>query len=68
MDELKVKVGDELLYTYSAGGTIREKIVKVIKVTLTGRIRIDADDSQYDKYGERMGKYNIWNDSKRRKI
>lgn len=60
MDELKVKAGDELLYTYSAGGTTREKIVKVIKVTPTGRIRIDADKFQYNKYGDRMGEYSAW--------
>lgn len=54
MEELKVKVGDELLYNcgYSDGkvGTI----VTVTKVTPTGRIRIDWNGCQYDKYGNEM--------------
>lgn len=60
MEELKVKVGDKLLYTHSSRGVKREKIVEVTKVTPTGRIRINNDDSQYDKYGEKMGDHNIW--------
>lgn len=55
MEELKVKVGDNLLYTRSLRGDRVEKIVKVTKVTPTGRIRIDIDDFQYDKYGNKMG-------------
>ena len=60
MEELKVKVGDKLLYTHSSRGVKREKIVEVTKVTPTGRIRINNDDSQYDKYGEKMGDHNVW--------
>lgn len=60
MEELKVKVGDKLLYTHSSRGVKREKIVEVIKVTPTGRIRINNDDSQYNKYGEKMGDHDIW--------
>lgn len=60
MEELKVKVGDKLLYTHSSRGIKREKIVEVTKVTPTGRIRINNDDSQYDKYGEKMGDHNVW--------
>lgn len=60
MEELKVKVGDKLLYTHYSRGVKREKIVEVIKVTPTGRIRINNDDSQYDKYGEKMGDHSIW--------
>lgn len=59
MDELKVKVGDKLLYTHSSRGVIREKIVEVVKVTPTGRIRINDDDSQYDKYGDKMGDRDV---------
>lgn len=60
MEELNVKVGDKLRY---CGGSIYnrvEKIVTVRKVTPTGRIRIDCNDSQYDKYGNEMGKGGTW--------
>lgn len=60
MEELKVKVGDKLLYTHSSRGVKKEKIVEVIKVTPTGRIRINNDNSQYDKYGNKMGDHDIW--------
>ena len=60
MKELKVKVGDKLLYTHLSRGVRIEKIVEVTKVTPTGRIRINGSDSQYDKYGNKMGKSDIW--------
>lgn len=64
MEELKVKVGDKLIY-HSYGFNKIEKIATVIKVTPTGRIRIDCNDSQYDKYGKIMGHSFIFNNSYR---
>ena len=58
MEELKVKVGDKLIY-HSYGLDKIEKIATVTKVTPTGRMRIDYNDCQYDKYGEKMGQKNI---------
>ena len=34
--------------------------IQFTKVTPTGRIRIDCNDGQYDKYGKIMGQKNIW--------
>lgn len=59
MEELNVKVGDKLLYHFSSWGSNVERIVTVKRVTPTGRIRIDYNDSQYDKYGKEMG-CDIW--------
>ena len=59
MEELKVKVGDKLIY-HSYGLDKIEKIATVTKVTPTGRMRIDCNDGQYDKYGKIMGQKNIW--------
>ena len=53
--ELNVKVGDKLLLSSGYSYNRSERIVEVIKVTPTGRIRIDDADSQYDKYGCEMG-------------
>lgn len=61
MSELNVKVGDKLLYSYGYSYNRIERIVTVTKVTPTGRIRIDFNDSQYDKYGNEMGNRDIWN-------
>lgn len=63
MNELNVKIGDKLLYQRYGITGMYERVVTVTKVTKTGRIRIDYDSNQYDKYGEMMGSWNIW-DSK----
>lgn len=55
MNELNVKVGDKLLYSYGYSYNITERIVEVTKVTPTGRIRVTTSDRQYDKYGREMG-------------
>ena len=60
MAELKVNVGDKLLYSYGYSYNRVEKIVTVTKVTPTGRIRIDYNDEQYDKYGREMGNKDKW--------
>ena len=57
--ELSVSVGDKLLYSKYYLGRV-EKIVTVTKVTPTGRIRIDYNDLQYDKYGRELGKRDKW--------
>lgn len=54
--ELNVKPGDELLYTSHHYSGTQKRIVTVIKVTPTGRIRILESDAQFDKYGEQMGR------------
>lgn len=59
-EELKVKVGDKLLYRTGYTYNQVERIVTVTKVTPTGRIRIDYGDCQYDKYGNEMGKRDRW--------
>lgn len=60
MDELNVKVGDKVLlisgYVYSRC----ERIATVVKITPTGRIKIDGSDVYFDKYGEEMGRKNAW--------
>lgn len=56
MSELNVKVGDKVLLTYSAYCEQYQKIVNVINVTPTGRIKVDGINVQFDKYGRRMGK------------
>lgn len=60
MGELNVKVGDKLLYNCGYSYNRVENIVTVTKVTPTGRIRIDYNDEQYDKYGHEMGKRDRW--------
>lgn len=60
MEELKAKVGDKLLYTHLLRGSKSEKIVEVVKVTPTGRIRIYKDNSQYDKFGVKIGNKDVW--------
>lgn len=68
MEELKVKVGDKLIYR---GGFLHnnvEIIVEVTKITPTGRIRIkptgrtriDYSNYQFDKYGVEIGKRDSW--------
>ena len=61
MNELNVKVGDKLLYSYGCSYNKVERIVEVTKVTPTGRIRVTTSDSQYDKYGYEMGNKYRWN-------
>lgn len=59
--ELKVNVGDTVLYCIS--NRTLPQITKVIKVTPTGRIRIELHpDLQFDKYGRRMSS-DIWSHS-----
>lgn len=62
MEELKVKVGDKVLYNHWHFGTT-EEIVTVTKVTPTGRIRIDFCDTQFDKYGRQIGKRDSYSNS-----
>lgn len=66
MDVLNVKVGDEVIY--NGGGYFSEdKITKVVKVTPTGRIRVEYDKNiQFDKYGYEIGS-RAFNRSKIRK-
>lgn len=56
MNELNVKVGDKVLLKYSAYCEQHQKIVEVINVTPTGRIKVRGVNVQFDKYGRRMGK------------
>lgn len=55
MSELNVKVGDKVLLKYSGYYKTYEKIVEVVKVTPTGRIKVSGLDIQFDKYGQKMG-------------
>jgi len=55
MSELNVKVGDKVLLKYSVYCKQYEKIVEVVKVTPTGRIKVGGLDVQFDKYGQKMG-------------
>lgn len=55
MEELKVKVGDKLLYRHSHWSNRVERIETVTRVTPTGRIRIEGRDCQFDKYGKELG-------------
>lgn len=54
-EELKVKVGDKVLYQYSHWGNRTERIETVTRVTPTGRIRVKGSDSCFNKYGREMG-------------
>lgn len=60
MEELNVKPGDTVIYHTGNLYDIKYKIAKVIKVTPTGRIRVNCSDCQYNKYGERIGKKERW--------
>lgn len=55
MNELNVKVGDKVLLRYSAYCKQYEKIVEVVKVTPTGRIKVGGLNVQFNKYGQKMG-------------
>ncbi len=55
MEELNVKVGDNVLVS-SGRGRGEDFIAEVEKVTPTGRIRLsDRSSTQFDKYGREMG-------------
>lgn len=56
MNELNVRVGDKVLLRYSSYCRQYEKIVEVVKVTPTGRIKVNGVDVQFNKYGQRIGK------------
>lgn len=60
MAELNVKIGDKVYYNYGYSYNRVEKITTVTKVTPTGRIKVECSDSQFDKYGNEMGKRDIW--------
>lgn len=63
MNELNLKIGDEVLITN--GLPTEDKIGTVIKITPTGRIKLDIyTDYQFDKYGRQMGSRDIWSRSK----
>lgn len=62
MEELKVKVGDKVLYNHWHFGTT-EAITTVTKITPTGRIRIDFCDTQFDKYGRQIGRRDSYSSS-----
>lgn len=57
MDKLNVKVGDKVIYEYMGV----ERIVTISKITPTGRIKIDFDDSQFNCYGDEIGRKDAWN-------
>ena len=62
MDELKLKIGDKVLITN--GLPEEDKIGTVVKITPTGRIKLDIYDSyQFDKYGRQMGSRDLWSRS-----
>mgnify|MGYP000513673380 FL=1 len=63
MNELKLKIGDKVLITN--GLPTEDKIGTVIKITPTGRIKLDIyTDYQFDRYGRQMGNRDIWSRSK----
>ena len=62
MNELNVKVGDKVLLTYSVYCKQYQKIVEVINVTSTGRIKVDGINVPFDKFGRRMGKRDFSSD------
>ena len=53
-EELKVEVGEEVLYCPASYSRI-EKIAVVTRVTPTGRIKIDKSDRTFNQYGRSMG-------------
>lgn len=53
-EELKVEVGEEVLYLPAAYTKI-EKIAVVTRVTPTGRIKIDKSERTFNQYGRSMG-------------
>lgn len=53
-EELKVEVGEEVLYCPASYSRI-EKIDVVTRVTPTGRIKINKSNATFDRYGCSMG-------------
>lgn len=51
MEKLNVKVGDNVIHEYMGN----ECIATVIKITLTGKIRIDCSTNQFNQYGAAIG-------------
>ncbi len=60
-EELKVEVGEEVLYLPAAYTKI-EKIAVVTKITPTGRIKINKSKKTFNKYGIATGD-SIWSGS-----
>lgn len=57
MTEINVEVGDRVIYHNGINSTV----TTVIKITPTGRIRIEAAKyKQFDKYGVEMGVRLAW--------
>lgn len=55
--ELNVKVGDTVFYHRRTWGNVLPEITKVVKITPTGRIKIEScPGMQFDKYGNAMGR------------
>lgn len=60
MDELNVKVGDKVLLISGYAYSRCERIATVVKITPTGRVKIDGLDAYFNKYGEEIGRKNAW--------
>lgn len=60
MNELNVKVGDKVLLNSGYSYSRCERIATVVKITPTGRIKIDGSDTYFDKYGREIGKKNVF--------
>ena len=59
MGTLNIKVGDKVIFKSSVYGSGEiEQIATVIKITPTGRIKIDLDDHQFTKDGHVIGNKN----------
>lgn len=62
-----LKVGDEVLYIGGSYMTKYEKIVKIIKITPTGRFRIDYNpEVQFNQQGFEMIKIDSWGTTRAR--
>lgn len=55
MAELNVKVGDKVLYSCWHCTERFEKIATVVRVTPTGRIKVNISEAYFNKYGTEMG-------------
>lgn len=57
MDVLNVKVGDKVLFTSISLNNKTEKVTKVIRITPTGRIRVEiAPEIMFNQRGSEMGR------------
>ncbi len=54
MNELNVKVGDEVIY-HPGGFYSQKKVTYVTKITPTGRIKVECSKNQYNAFGTQMG-------------